>query len=357
MPALPSQHLTSPRLAHNNFDLLRLVFATMVGVVHVADLSGEPSLNGVSRVVSSDLAIKAFFVVSGFLIVMSCERSSNWRSYAAKRIRRIYPAYLTVVLLCAVLLSTVSSATASEYFSWPWIRYVAANLAFLNFIQPTLPGVFEGNKTALVNGALWTLKIEVAFYVVVPLLVALCRRYGWRPVLAGVYLASVAYTAVMWALTLQTASDQYVIWSRQLPGQLSYFAAGAALFYLLPAFERRVWAFVVPALVVLGIDQVYGLPMLEPAALAIVVVAAGLFGYVGNVGKYGDVSYGVYVLHFPLLQLVLHTGWLRGRPGLLFVAAALLTLAGATAMWHLVEKRFLPRTSHYRTAMVRGAHA
>ncbi len=349
--------IASPRLARNNFDLLRLVFASMVGVVHIADLSGEPSLNGVSRVISSDLAVKAFFVVSGFLIVMSCERSSSWRSYAVKRIRRIYPAYLTVVVLCALLLGTVSTATAADYFSWTWVRYLLANLIFLNFLQPTLPGVFEGNKVPLINGALWTLKIEVAFYVLVPLLVALCRRHGWRPVLAAVYVGSAMYAAVLWTLTIRTGSDVYASWSRQLPGQLSYFSAGAALFYLYPIFERRPWAFVVPALAVLGLDQVYGLSMLEPAALAVVVVGAGLFGYVGNVGKYGDVSYGVYVLHFPLLQLILHTGWLRGRPGVLYVTVAALTLAGATAMWHLVEKRFLPRTSHYRIAMARGAHA
>jgi peptidoglycan/LPS O-acetylase OafA/YrhL len=247
MPSAELELHTSPRLARNNFDLLRLVFASMVGLVHVADLSGEPTLNWVSRVVSSDLAVKAFFVVSGFLIVMSYERSSSWQSYALKRIQRIYPAYVVVILLSAVLLAGVSAASVADYVSATWFRYVAANLVFLNFFQPTLPGVFEGNKVPTVNGALWTLKIEVAFYCVVPVLVALCRRVGWRVVLPVVYLASVAYVAVLWAMTVRTGSDTYFTLARQLPGQLSYFSAGAALYYLLPTFERRVVAFVVPA--------------------------------------------------------------------------------------------------------------
>ena len=106
------------------------------------------------------MAVKAFFVVSGFLIFMSFERSSSFASYARKRIRRIYPAYFTVVMLCAIFLVAVSSKNIEHYFSFVWVKYVLANLAFLNFLQPTLPGVFDSNKIAVVNGALWTLKIR-----------------------------------------------------------------------------------------------------------------------------------------------------------------------------------------------------
>ena len=49
-------------------------------------------------------------------------------------------------------------------------RYLGWNLAFLNFMEPALPGVFEANRFTEINGALWTLKIEVMFYLVLPLL-------------------------------------------------------------------------------------------------------------------------------------------------------------------------------------------
>ena len=64
----------------------------------------------------------------------------------------------------------------------------AANLIFLNFVHPTLPGVFEGNQLSEVNGALWTLKIEVMFYAAVPLLAWAFRKLGRLPVIAAVYL-------------------------------------------------------------------------------------------------------------------------------------------------------------------------
>ena len=175
--------LDNPRLTRNNFDLLRLLFAGSVCLVHSYDLSGLPQLAFLGRILSPAVAVKSFFVVSGFLIFMSYERSSSLATYARKRMRRIYPAYFTVVMLCAVGLVGVSSQGAADYFSLAWGRYVLANLVFLNFLQPGLPGVFTDNAITAVNGALWTLKIEVMFYFSVPLWVFLLRRLSPLPVL------------------------------------------------------------------------------------------------------------------------------------------------------------------------------
>jgi peptidoglycan/LPS O-acetylase OafA/YrhL len=145
-------------------------------------------------------------------------------------------------------------------------------------------------------------------------------------------------------------SALYVELGRQLPGQLSYFMAGAALYYFLPLFERRIEYFLLAAALILAANMSYPLPLLEPFALATVVVFFGLFLYVGNFGKYGDFSYGFYILHFPVIQLVLHAGWFRESPWYFLLAVMLITTICAIAMWHLVEKRFLLRSSHYLAA-------
>lgn len=107
----------SPRLAKNNFDLLRVVFALTVCLVHAHALSGYRELEWIPALLSSEIAVQAFFVVSGFLIFMSYERSRSLKSYLDKRARRIYPAYFTIVMLCALSLWTVSSLEIGEYFS------------------------------------------------------------------------------------------------------------------------------------------------------------------------------------------------------------------------------------------------
>jgi peptidoglycan/LPS O-acetylase OafA/YrhL len=69
-----------------------------------------------------------------------------------------------------------------------------------------------------------------------------------------------------------------------------------------------------------------------------------------NFGKYGDFSYGVYIIHFPVIQLLVNARWLQDSPWQFFAVVALITGTGAIALWHLVEKRFLLRASHYITS-------
>lgn len=342
---------SSPRLIENNFDLLRLLFAVTVLFVHAYQLSEFQQLGVITDCLSSLVAVKAFFVVSGFLVFMSFERSATIISYAKKRIRRIYPAYFTVVALCAICLAFASSKSIGDYYlSISWLKYIFANLTFLNFLQPTLPGVFDANKLVAVNGALWTLKIEVMFYLSVPLFALLFRRFGHLLMLILIYGLSIAYSEILGMVAERTGSEVYAELGHQLPGQLSYFMAGAFFYYFLPVFERQIGYFLGAAIPILAANTYVPLPVLEPFAFATVVVYAGLFLYVGNIGKYGDFSYGIYILHFPVIQLLLYSGWFRENPWYFLMGVVLITVIGAIALWHLVEKHFLFRKSHYVAA-------
>lgn len=340
-----------PRLEKNNFDLLRLLFAVVVCLVHAYSLSGYSDLVVLAAFLSSDIAIEAFFVVSGFLIFMSYEKSSSIKAYAIKRARRIYPAYFVIVLVCAVGLMFASSYPAREYFSSSWLEYVWANLIFANFMQPTLPGVFEENRYTAVNGALWTLKIEVIFYLSVPLFVFLFKRFGRLPVISVFYVLSVMYAFGFSVMAERTGHEVYAQLERQFPGQISYFMAGGFLFYYLKMFERNIGWFVSFAVIALLANSVYPLPLLEPLGLAIIVVFFGLFWFRGNFGMYGDFSYGVYIVHFPIIQILLHLGWFAQYPWLFLLSVLFCTGVCAFLMWHLVEKRFLRRSSHYIRAL------
>lgn len=343
----------SPRLNRNNFDLLRLLFAGTVCLVHCHELSGLPQLETLTRFLSSAVAVKSFFVISGFLIFMSCERSSSLTRYAGKRLRRIYPAYATVIVVAAFGLVAVSTESAATYFSQDWLRYLLANLVFLNFLQPTLPGVFEGNRMTAINGALWTLKIEVLFYLSVPLFILLFKRFGRLTVLFSGYGLSIVYALICASLAERTGLALYEQLGRQLPGQLGYFLAGAFFYYYLPWLEKWRWQFLIPALLLLLVDRAFlPLPALEPFALATTVVFFALFGPVIPAGRYGDFSYGVYILHFPLIQLLWHDGRLNDSPWLFLTVTVVLTMTSATLLWHGIEKRFLLRSSHYMAATV-----
>lgn len=354
LPSAPSKYtldgrslLSHPRLQANNFDLLRVLFAGAVCLVHAYELSGFRELAPIVTVISSAVAVKAFFVLSGFLIFMSYERSSSLRNYAGKRARRIYPAYFVIIVLCAVGLAAVSSFPIREYFSIGWDKYVLYNLVFLNSLHPTLPGVFESNPIPLVNGSLWTIRIEAMFYCCVPFLVFLFRKASHLSVLALVYCLSVGGDALIALLVSRIGTSIYLELARELLVQLRYFMAGALLFYFLPVFERRITWFVTLAALILMVNLRFPVLLLEPLALAVTVVFFGLYFFAGNFSKYGDFSYGIYIVHFPIIQLAIYTGWLRQSAWLFLGAIVAATVLGSIALWHFVEKRFLLRSSHY----------
>lgn len=337
----------------NNFDLLRFAFAFTVLLVHSHVLSTQPQLAFLARYLSSEIAVQGFFVVSGYLVFMSYEKSRTVGDYFGKRVRRIYPAYFAVVIGCALLGALVSSVPAAEYFSADLARYLAANLVFLNFLAPNLPGVFTANPMSEVNGALWTLKIEVMFYAVIPIIVWFAVRLGRARALAALYVLATAYIVAMNWLAGHTGNGLYLVLQRQLPGQLGFFLAGAAAYYYAEALEHR-WKWVIPvALVALvAAEASYFLKaLLLPAAFgAIVVYVAVGMRHLGNFGKYGDLSYGIYIFHFPVIQWLVSIGLYRESPFGALAATIAIVLALALASWHLLERPFLRKTSHYVVA-------
>ena len=342
---------TDLRLKPNNFDLLRFVFAFIVFLVHSYVLSGADALSIFGKLLSSEIAVKSFFVVSGFLIFMSFENSSSIKSYFLKRARRIYPAYFMVVLLCAFLGGIFSSYSWGEYSSLPVLKYITVNLVFLNFVQPNLPGLFESNALQAVNGALWTLKIEVMFYLFVPFAVMAFRKFGRFKMITALYFASILYTIVMADLASRTGLSLYVELQRQLPGQLAFFIAGAAGYYYLQYLAKYAMWLVGLALLIFMFQAWLPWVAVEPVALAIIVVYfACIFPCIGNFGKYGDFSYGMYIVHFPILQLLISYGLFKESPWLALGMAGLLIMMVAFLLWHLIEKPFLRKSSHYLAA-------
>ena len=347
--------MTGPAIRDNNFDLLRLVFAAAVFFWHAYVLSKAPALEPLAQVFSADLAVKGFFVISGYLVMMSYENSATAVEYAHKRLRRIYPAYAAVVLGCAAAGAFFTALPLADYFSPGLARYLAANLAFLNFLAPGLPGVFADQPHGQANGALWTLKIEVMYYAFVPVLAWMLARFGrWR-VLAALYILAAIYYVVLGELHARSGTMLWLQLQRQLPGQLGYFLVGVGLYFLRDRLDGKWAALLAAAAAMLAAVAVTRISLiailLEPLALGIFVIYAAIrLPHLGNFARFGDFSYGVYIVHFPVIQALVAAGVFASAPWTAFWAAAALIALLALLSWHLVEKPFLGRRSHYRRA-------
>ena len=339
---------------HNNFHLVRLLLALMVAVYHSVALSGVPAWSDLEAHLglAAELGVQGFFVVSGYLVWVSLERSSSLGGYAEKRARRLLPAYVVVVLSCALAAVIFSQASRNDPMSV--LRYVGWNLTFLNFMEPNLPGVFVDNRFAEINGALWTLKIEVMFYLVLPLLAWLLRaagRHRWIIFLV-VYVAAEA-----WRVALEQAGSvqndgMLIELARQLPGQMSFFIVGIALAAWRAELNWRS-ALAPAALVVLVVSiLVPALDVFRALGIGVVVIwiAIGL-PRMFDAARFGDFSYGLYIVHFPIIQILVVLGVFVANPLVGLAAAALASVSAAFLLWHLVEMPSLRADSAYR---VRG---
>jgi peptidoglycan/LPS O-acetylase OafA/YrhL len=227
------------------------------------------------------------------------------------------------------------------------LKYLAANLVFLNFLAPTVPGLFEDQRFPYVNGALWTLKIEVMFYMILPILawfLKLVGRAKWA-LLIAIYIAAEIWRAGILLLDIPLAAQI----ARQLPGQMSFFVTGISLWLLRDFATKHIRVIGLTGVIVLVSSFWLPLEFLRAAGLGgVVFFVAFAPGPAINAAKYGDMSYGVYITHFPIINSLVMIGLFTYSLWLGLVATIVLVLLASFIMWHLIERRFLQKSSHYR---------
>jgi peptidoglycan/LPS O-acetylase OafA/YrhL len=327
----------------NSFDFLRFFFAFIIFLSHLSELSNSNSLLFLSNFTNSAIAVKGFFVISGFLVAKSYRNTPSLKNYFIKRAKRILPAYIFVILFATIFLSLISNYNFYDYFRvLLTYQYVGWNIIFLNFVHPCLPGVFENNLLCAVNGSLWTLKVEEGFYVVLPIIFYLITKFK-KPfiVLLSIYVLSVAY------FYLFQFHFNKPLFAKQLPGYLSYFVVGLFLFLNFTHLIKYKLKIVIIASSILLLSNYFSsnTNIFYPAALGSLVIAAAYsLPFLNNFGKYGDFTYGLYIYHFPIIQLFKQYDLFeKYNPFLMSFLILLITFIFALSSWFLIEKRFLER--------------
>jgi peptidoglycan/LPS O-acetylase OafA/YrhL len=339
--------MSTPAHTANNFNLLRLVFAVFVVVYHLVVLSAAPAWSGLEGSLSelAETAVQGFFVLSGFLAYASLDRSATVRLYAEKRVRRLYPAYAAVIIVSVgASVALVPEARANlgavgAYLGW--------NLVFANFMAPEIPGIFSANSLQEINGALWTLKIEVMFYLVLPLLAWVLRISGparW-PIVTAIYVAAEA-----WRLLLANEGEFEL--ARQLPGQMSFFITGMMLYRLSLRGTRLHIAGCCGAFLLAASLLVEASEPVRALGLGLVCawIAVG-WPRLPDAARFGDISYGLYITHFPIIQVVVAAG-LFGSPWIGAGISLVATVTAAAILWRVVERPSLRRDSAYRNSVI-----
>ena len=325
---------------HNALAAMRLGLAGLVAFAHAWSVGfGHQPRIGATNV--SDLAVDGFFVLSGFLVARSWLRLGSFRRYTWHRFLRIMPGFWVCLLVTAAVVAPVAavlagrdatSVLAGEEPAW---RYVVVNslLPILQYGIGDVPAP-EGGGPAVFDGALWTLQYEAFCYGVLALL-GLAGVLGRRWLLLGA--AGVAWLLVMAESAGLLPVDVPVFTNAALARFLLMFLLGAAAHL----FADRIvvhWALAsAAALSVLGalllLDAYQLLGGLGFAYLC--MYAAVRLPLRGN--PRWDLSYGLYVYHWPVeLLLALAGATVLGE--WLFAGVSIAGALGlAVLSWVLVE--------------------
>jgi peptidoglycan/LPS O-acetylase OafA/YrhL len=339
-------------------DVLRGLAAAVVVLSHYsshcARYFGSGPFGLHLRTVFGFFAVQLFFMISGFVISFTLERSATWRDFAVSRASRLYPAYWTALTLMVL----VETLVFGRPF-WPG-GYVTNLTMFQEFLG-------FGN----LDNVFWSLTVELAFYVIMGVLLAAGLLPRIEAVAAG-WLG----LAVLWSVTEQylgfavPAALPQVLILRYVP----FFVAGIVFYRIVRGgLSRSRVALLVGAFAAAGlIDGLWNadVPGVSgPDVARRVMVATVLFGLfaLAVTGRLrfavspvtlwlGVISYSLYLSHRNLGYSTLF--WLHDA-GVPITVTFLLTLAGALvlamALTYAVEQpamRALRRRYRARRAAV-----
>jgi peptidoglycan/LPS O-acetylase OafA/YrhL len=171
------------------FAILGVVVIHMLLSSGVSDAAGDSAL-GVFIWGTFGQAVDTLFIVSGFVVFLPTAARGTFgsvRGFAIRRIARIVPAYWLAIALLLVVMA-ISTPTGLAY---PSSSSIGFHLAFLQtpvYLVQGLNGQPDGLGFGIDN-PLWTLSVEMGFYLVLPFVAAAYLR---RPLLGLAICAAIA---------------------------------------------------------------------------------------------------------------------------------------------------------------------
>lgn len=336
----------APSHAGNSFDAIRLGLALVVIYSHsyaVGGFGDERTFHAVkAQTTGGSAAVLGFFGISGYLVTKSFYNRPEWWGFIKRRLFRILPGYYFSLLIVSFLLAPLIFAFKGDPES-RWHLSEALDFIWQNgwleihrwSIGTAVRGLpFDG----AINGSLWSLFPEVSCYTVVLVLgiLGLLRKGIELPALTG-FLFVLNTVLVLNPATIAPVIPSLIFYTPHLPFYLSFFVGAASYLWASTLGFSRLgaifWILCCAFLLRNGGWSIFG-PVIFPLAL---MHCAHSFSLRLPV----DLSYGLYLFHFPCFQLAaaLHLNR-QGYWPFLAVSAAM-TLILAVASWFLVEKPFL----------------
>lgn len=322
-------------------DALRGVAAAMVLVFHYSTRFGQ--LHGPTPGLGFEfdggrLGVQLFFMISGFVIFMTLDRTKHPSEFVVSRFSRLYPVFWVAVLLTGI--AELATHTLGERYGF---KTVALNLLMVH-------GLFQVPD---IDGAYWTLQVELLFYLSMLTVWLFFGFSHFRLLLAGwLALAFVKLALTPWlGVSFPNVLTEFLVLD-----YIPWFAMGMVLYLSRNKNRHRadvaLFALAIGCvacgtsveltLVTLGFATLLAVAVIRPPAILLARPIVWL----------GAISYPLYLVHenlgYTFMLISARWGWTPWQSACVATACALLL---AWALHVLVERpaMFAIRKWHRRS--------
>jgi len=343
----------------DGIDILRGFAVTTVIVYHFFVLL-ELTNNTMSPYVHAfgSLGVPLFFVISGYLIYRSIERNIDQKgtkegllNYFFHRLFRIIPAYYFNLLIVFLMASFLWDN--DFFYSTSFFKQLFSHLTFSSYFIHKSAGFG-------INGAYWTLGIEMLWYILAPLFFIFFNK---TRTLFLIMFMSFLYTYGLSVgffdtfFNLNEKADNYTLlllyYTTQIPGQITYFIAGILIYkYTITiSLDRPIRNYLLSLIlislfvIIIGYYKIH-LDLL-PSHLLLLILTTLLFIFLyqssikgmGILSWIGKISYSLYLWHMPILYIMNKSNILEHRPMFEAVIFFLVFLISISAMsYYFIEE-------------------
>lgn len=338
-----------------SLDLLRAFAALSVFFYHIHEVGNNP-FNGFFNF--GGIGVDLFFVLSGFFISLSIIKNKDWDIFLffKKRINRIIPAYYVSLIILLALVPPVYLLTKFGLYDV---------LSHLIFIHP-----WNYQTHGSINGAYWSLGVEVQYYILIALSAIFLRSKKYRYYL----LISWIVIAWLWRFNISSMDIEPIykfILSTQVIGMLDEFSFGIIIAIFMTSevkddfINSKLFIFLVSILMILGFYfystlqgrgdywsnssiVVFGKSLLALSFSASIIVFIKLSDYVRvlsvihytGIPYIGRISYSFYLYHLPVMLSMAKVGILNENDIFSGFMCLIITILISSVSYYLVEKRF-----------------
>lgn len=342
--------------------LLRAFAALSVLVYHVIELfpwQSFPTSGFLLWFRIGWMGVDIFFVISGFVIMLAALSQVKKnpvkarRDFFIRRCARLIPLYL----LTAIVFMCIQPAVL---FQPDVLKQLITHLLFIHNWWVSTHGS--------INGPNWSVAAEFQFYVLILLLMPYLAKLSIRTILIGGVLIAWATRYIMHTLAVKQGwpDAAQVVYATQVPMMVDMFACGmaiAAYVWRRPSSTKQVpwWKMLLLLVVTVGIAMLASDLFWSVAAfwqnsmmvifwrtllgiatggillLLVLLPPVGTRSWLHRIGFYlGDISYGIYLWHLPVILLLKRFVW--NSPVEFLCATVVAVLVLASFSWHLLEK-------------------